>query len=241
MAARPWPGDDPIGKRLRTASATDREGRRAPWQTVVGVVATARYREIERPRVELYVPFRQSVSEVQLFTLRATGDPLRTVPAIGAELAAFNRALTIGGATTMEAVVRRTQGPWRFNMVVFSLFGGVALALAALGLFALVAYEVTQRPSEIALRMALGAAHGSVVRLMILQGTKPAAVGLVISLIASLLLTRMLSTLLVEVAPTDAATCAGVLVLLISVVLIATYLAARRAASVDPQVALKDA
>lgn len=240
MAARVWPGEDPIGKRIRTSNAAV-AGDPAPWQTVIGVVATARYREIDSPRFELYVPFRQAVPIIQHFTIRTAIDPLLVVPTIAAEVASSDRALSVDGVTTMERIVRRARGPWQFNMLMFSMFGGVALVLAAVGLFALVAYEVTERRREIGLRMALGAARGSVVRLMIVQGTKPAAVGLAIGVVVSLLTTRMLSGLLFEVSPRDPVTFAGVLVFLISVVLLASYVPARRAASVDPQVVLRDA
>lgn len=240
MANRVWPGEDPIGKRLRTANAGV-DGRPAPGQTVVGVVATARYREIEVPRLDLYVPFRQSESNVQHFTVRTTNDALRIAPSIAAELSAFNKALTIGSVTTMENIVRRTQAPWRFNMVVFSMFGAVTLVLAAIGLFALVAYEIAQRSKEIALRIAVGAAPGRVVREMIMQGARPAAVGLGLGLLASLLIMRTLSSLLFEVTPTDPAAFAAAIALLGSIVLLATYAAARKAASVDPHEALKEA
>ena len=145
----------------------------------------------------------------------------------------------MGGVTTMRDVVGRTRGPWRFNMLVFSLFGGVALALAGVGLFGVVAYEVTQRTREIGLRMALGAARGHVVRLMVSQGAKPAAIGLGIGVLASLLLTRVMSGLLFAVSPTDPVTFAVVSVLLGAVAVLASYLPARRAASVDPQAALR--
>ena len=187
------------------------------------------------------MPLRQAESDVQHFTVRTTIDPLLVAPAIAAELASFDKALSADGVTTMEEIVRRARGPWRFNLLVFSLFGAVALALAAVGLFALVAYEVTQRSREIGLRMALGATRSSVVRLMTVQGAKPAALGLVIGLLVSLLTTRVLSSLLFEIAPTDPATLAGVLVLLTVVALLASYVPARRAASVDPQQALRDA
>ena len=140
----------------------------------------------------------------------------------------------------MEDIVARTRGPWRFNMLVFGVFGGVALALAAVGLFGVVANEVTQRRREIGLRMALGADRGHVVRLMVSQGTKPAAIGLAIGILASLLVTRVLSGLLFDVSPTDPATFAGVFVLFMAVTVLASYVPARRAASVDPQEALRE-
>jgi putative ABC transport system permease protein len=240
MAARLWPGESPIGKRFRTVVSEETENQRPRWHTVVGVVATARYREIESPRFDLYVPLRQAESDVQHFTVRTAVDPLAAAPSIAAEIALFDKALTMGGVTTMGDVVGRTRGPWRFNMLVFSLFGGVALALAAVGLFGLVAYEVTQRSREIGLRMALGAEQGHVVRLMVSQGAKPAAIGLLIGILVSLLVTRLLSTLLFDVSSTDPLTFLGVVVLLLGVTVLACYLPARRAASVDPQVVLRE-
>lgn len=238
MAARVWPGQDPIGKRLRTDGPDD-QGRPAPWQSVVGVVATVRYREIETPRFDLYVPLRQAESDVQHFTVRTTGDPMPLAPAIAAEIASFDKALSARDVTTMDAIVRRTRGPWRFNMLVFSAFGAVALALAASGLFALVAYEVTQRSREIGLRMALGATRGHVVRLMIAHGAGPAAAGLAIGMVISLFSARLLSGLLFDVRATDPATFAGVIALLLIVTLVASYIPARRAARIDPLIALR--
>ena len=131
------------------------------------MVGSARYREIESPRFDLYVPHRQADNDEHHFVVRTNVDPLRVASAVAAEISSFDKQLTIGRMTTMDAIVRRTQGPWRFNVLVFGLFGGVALALAAVGLFALVAWDVAQRSREIGLRMALGAARGDVVRLMI--------------------------------------------------------------------------
>ena len=240
MAARLWPGQNPIGKRFRTLVAEAGDEQRPRWHTVVGVVATARYREIESPRFDLYVPLRQADSDVQHFTIRTTIDPLLVAPSVATEIASFDKALTMGGIRRMEDIVGRTRGPWRFNMLVFSLFGGVALALAAVGLFGLVAYEVTHRSREIGVRMALGAAQGHVVRLMVSQGAKPAAIGLVIGVLVSLLVTRLLSALLFEISSTDPPTFVGVVVLLLAVTVLACYLPARRAASVDPQVVLRE-
>jgi putative ABC transport system permease protein len=240
MAARVWPGQDPIGRRLTTTQAEERKNQPIRWQTVVGVAATARYREIDNPRFDLYVPLRQGDSDVQHFTVRTTTDPLRVAPAIAAEIAAFDKSLVLRGVTTMDDIVARTRGPWRFNMLVFGIFGAVALALAAIGLFGVVAYEVAQRTREIGLRMALGAARGHVVRLMVSHGAKPAAIGLAIGIVASLLVTRVLSAMLFEISPTDPVTFAGVSALLVAVTVLASYLPARRAASVDPQTALRD-
>lgn len=240
MAARVWPGKDPLGMRLR-ANASEGLGNNAPaWDTVVGVVATARYREIESPRLDLYVPFRQTFNDVHHFTLRTRTRPLALAPTVAAEIASLDKGLAMSGVTTMEQVVRRTRGPWRFNMLVFGAFGAVALMLAAVGLFALVGYEVNQRTREIGVRMALGAAPGDIVRLMLAQGAGPAAVGILAGLFAAVGLTRLLSGILFGITPTDPVTFAQVIALLVVVVVLATYLPARRAASVDPQVVLRE-
>jgi predicted permease len=234
-AARLWPGQDPLGKRLHL-SLSESQG----WLTVAGVVGSARYREIESPRFDLYVPLRQAESDDHYVVVRTSVNPLSVAPAVAAEVAAFDRALTTDGVTTMEAIVRRTQGPWRFNMLVFGVFGVIALGLAAVGLFALVAWDVAQRSREIALRMALGAARGDVVRLMIWQGAKPSAIGMVAGVGVALLMTRVLARFLFEVSPTDPLTFAGVAVLFAAVIVLASYLPARRAAAIDPQAVLKE-
>jgi putative ABC transport system permease protein len=234
-AARLWPGQEAIGKRLQLSAS---EGKQ--WLTVVGVVGSARYREIESPRFDVYVPHRQADTDWQHFMVRTTVDPLKVAPSIAAEVSSFDKRLSAEGITTMDAIVRRTQGPWRFNVLVFGLFGGVSLALAAVGLFALVAWDVAQRSREIGLRMALGAARGDVVRLMIWQGAKPAALGIIGGLAAALLVTRALSPFLFGTTPTDPATFAGVVVLFAGVIVLASYLPARRAAAIDPQVVLKE-
>jgi predicted permease len=234
-ATRLWPGQDPIGKRFHLSLSKDGE-----WHTVVGVVGTARYREIDSPRFDLYVPLKQVDTDGQYFMVRTSVKPLSVAPAIAAEITAFDKGLSADRLTTMDAIVRRTQGPWRFNMLVFGLFGGVALGLAAVGLFALVAFDVAQRTREIGLRIALGAARADVVRLMIWQGAKPSAIGLIAGVLAASMVTRVLSQFLFEITPTDPVTFVSVVALLGAVILLASYLPARRAAAIDPQVVLRE-
>jgi putative ABC transport system permease protein len=235
MAARVWPGQDPIGKRLRAYGA-DAPGL---WQTVVGVVETARYREIDAPRFDLYVPLRQAPSGVNDWVVRTAGDPVSMTSALQDAAAGFDPELRLDDVTTMSRIVERTQGPWRFNMLVFGAFAAVALLLSTLGLFGLVAYTVSQRTREIGVRMALGATRSAVVRLMVQQGTRPVVVGLVAGLVASYALTRLLAALLFGVSATDPLTFAGVAVGLLVVAAAACYLPARRSAHVDPLVALR--
>jgi putative ABC transport system permease protein len=234
-AARLWPRQDPLGKRLHLSLNEEGE-----WLTVVGVVGSARYREIESPRFDLYVPLRQADPDSHHFMVRTSVNPLSVASAIAAEISDFDKQLAAGGITTMDAIVRRTQGPWRFNMLVFGVFGAVALGLAAVGLFALVAFDVAQRTREIGLRIALGAARADVVRLMIWQGAKPSAIGLVAGIVAAWILTRLLTQFLFEITPTDPVTFVSVVILLGVVIVLASYLPARRAAAIDPQVVLRE-
>ena len=238
LASRVWPGQDPIGKRLNTYGAQE-DGKPLQWQTVIGVVETARYREIESPRLDLYVPLRQAPSFVNHYTIRTTVDPLAVAPTLRAEIASFDPALSISSVQTMEEMVARTKGPWRFNMLVFSLFGVLALGLAAVGLFALVAYTVAQRTREIGVRIALGATPSDVVRLMLSQSATLAGVGLAGGLVAASLATRLMSSLLFEVNATDPASFTAAAAGLLAVCALASYVPARRAASVDPITALR--
>lgn len=233
-ATRLWPGQDPIGKRLRLSASEDR------WHTVVGVVGTARYRELDAPRFDLYVSVRQSDPDGPHFVVRTTGDPMTVIPALSARIADVDKGLALSSVITMDAIVRRVQGPWRFNMLVFGLFGGVAMGLAAVGLFALVACDVALRRREIGLRMALGARPGEVVRLMIWEGAKPSIVGVAAGLFMALAATRVLAEFLFDVAPTDPFTFASVVLVFMAVIVLASYVPARRAAAIDPQVVLRE-
>jgi predicted permease len=233
-ANRLWPGQDPLGKRLRLNLNDD--GR---WHTVVGVVATARYREIANPRSDLYVPMRQSTIDVQHFTVRTTGDPLGATAAIAAAVKNVDPRLAVSGVSTMDAVVRRVRGPWHFTLIVFAVFGLIALALAVVGLVAVVSYAVTDRSREIGVRMALGATQGHVVRLMLAQAAGPAAVGLVAGAAASRALGRTVQPLLFDVSAGDSLTLALVVMLFALLIISSSYLPARRAGRIDPQAALR--
>ena len=236
MAQRVWPGKDPIGQRLRVYGAFDDSGR---WQTVVGVVATARYREIDTPRLDFYLPMRQAPQALNTFVVRTTGDPARLTAVLRQAVSEHDAELTLDNVRTLSHIVERTQGPWRFNMMVFGVFAGVALLLAALGLFGLVAYTVSQRSREIGVRMALGATHSAVVRLMAWQGTLPVAAGLAVGLGVAMMATRLVSSLLFGVSATDPWAFAAGAAALLTVAVVACYLPARRSARVDPLVALR--
>ena len=233
-ANRLWPGKDPVGQRLHLSFPEEPR-----WHTVVGVVGTARYREITNPRFDIYVPLRQSTSDVKHFTVRTTGDPLSAAAAVGAAVTNVDPRLSISDVTTMEAIVRRVRGPWHFTLIVFAVFGLVALSLAVVGLFAVVSYAVTRRSREIGVRLALGATSGRVIRLMLAQAAGPAAAGLLAGAAASRLLTGTLQPMLFGVNAGDPLTLGVIVAIFGLVIVLASYLPARRAGRVDPQLALR--
>jgi putative ABC transport system permease protein len=235
-AARLWPGAEPVGKRVLTNAV---EGKELEWQTVVGVVEDARYREIDTPRYDFYVPFRQAESEVQHFVVRTSGEPLALVPTLKERFRGIDPELTLEGATSMEQIVERTVAPWWFSTFVFVMLSAMALAFAAVGLFAVIAYTMRQRTREIGVRIALGARASDVVNLLLKEGATLCMAGLAIGVPTAWALTGFLSSLLVSVTPTDPGTFAAAILTLAAVCLGATYLPARRAAAVDPVTALK--
>ena len=181
----------------------------------------------------------QSTIDVKHFTVRTTGDPLSATAAVDAAVKNVDPRLSIGGVTTMDAVVRRVRGPWHFTLIVFALFGVIAVALAVIGLFAVVSYAVTRRSREIGVRMALGATPGRVIRLMLVQGAGPAAAGLLAGAVASRALAGAVQPLLFDVSAGDLLTFGSVVMLFGLVITTASYLPARRAGRIDPQSALR--
>lgn len=238
LAARLWPGEDPIGKRLLTYGASG-DDTNPGWQTVVGVVEDARYREVDVPRFDLYVPYRQAPSQVQHFMVRVTGDPHAAASILGTAVAAVDPEVRVEGVSTMEEVVGRAFAPWRFSGVVVSAFGAIALAFAGVGIAALVAFGVTQRRREIGVRVALGAQASDVVVLVAREGASVVLAGLVAGSLAAWMLRRSVESLLFGITPDDPLTFGGVALLLALVSLLAAYLPARHAARIDPSIALR--
>jgi putative ABC transport system permease protein len=238
LAARLWPGQDPVGRRMLTHGAPEEE-KKPVWQTVVGVVEDARYREVETPRFDVYLPYRQAPDHVQHFMVRLTGDPRAAVPALRTAVAALDPDARIDGISTMEEVVGRAFAPWRFSAIVVSAFGAIALTFAVVGIAALVAFAVTQRTREIGVRVALGAQTRDVVALVAGEGARIALAGLVIGVLAASVLRRSVESMLFGIAPDDPVTFGAVALLLVAVSLLAAYLPARSAARVDPATALR--
>jgi putative ABC transport system permease protein len=238
LAARLWPGQNPIGRRLLTYGAPE-ENNKPLWQTVVGIVEDVRYREIQTPRFDLYLPYRQAPNQVQHFMVRLSGDPRAAVAALKTAVAALDPDARVDGISTMEDVVSRTFAPWRFSSVVVTAFASIALTFAVVGIATLVAFAVTQRTREIGVRVALGAQTRDVVVLVASEGIWIALVGLTIGVLAAWILRRSVESMLFGVAPDDALTFGGVTLLLGIVSLLAAYLPARSAARIDPVAALR--
>jgi putative ABC transport system permease protein len=232
-----WPGEDPIGKRVR--STMDNRG--DVWMTVVGIVGDVRHSGLEaNPSAELYVPVAQRPTRARGGTVvvRTTGDANALAASVRREVQAVDRNLPVSFAP-MREVFARTTASRRYSMTVLVAFACAALLLSVVGLYGVMSYTVSQSTREIGLRVALGAQRSDIYRLVVGQGLVLAAAGVCIGIVASLALTRLMAGLLYGVAPTDPATYAGVAALLVVVAALACFVPARRAAKVDPMIALR--
>jgi predicted permease len=237
LAKKYWPGRDPLGQRLKWGPPESKD----PWLTVVGVVGDVKQGALEtatdahtyEPDIQLGAPRSLRVA------VRGLGDAGALAAEIRAATWGSDRQLAIGSIRTMDQVISRSTEGRRFVLSLVGSFAVLALLLAAIGIYAVLAYSVTRRTHELGVRMALGARRGDVFRLVLGQGLRVTAAGIVFGVAGALGLTRFLQTLLYEVRPTDPPTFAAVLLLLVSVSVAASYLPARRAMRVDPMVALR--
>ena len=239
MALRVWPGADPIGQRIGTAM----DGDEGSWATVVGVVGDTPQQSVAVGVLpEMVRPFAQESlfpGDSMTITARVAGEPEKMVPAFRAALAALNREAPISDIRTMESVGRASVARQRSAGQMLALLAGLALALAAVGLYGLLAYLVDERTREIGIRLALGARPLDVLLQVLRGGLRLAAAGVVAGLVLAGALTRVLSGLLYTVSATDPATFVLVVGILLGAAACASYLPARRATRVDPIVALR--
>jgi putative ABC transport system permease protein len=234
LARKFFPGEDPIGKRI------DMNWKSEGWQEVIGVVGDVRHDGLDLPLFPtVYVPYRQAIDGGMTLVVRAQNDPLQLAGAVRAQVRALDPNQPISSLRTMDEVTSESVGPRRFSTTLFGAFAALALFLAALGIYGVIAYSVTQRTHEIGIRMALGARRRDVLRLVIGHGLRPVGLGVLAGLLAALPLTRLLSGLLFGVGATDPWTFAGIPLLLSGVGLLACYFPARRAARLDPLTALR--
>ncbi|HUB80020.1 MAG TPA: ABC transporter permease [Bryobacteraceae bacterium] len=237
-AQRLFPGADPVGKRFTFGRIGS--GRTPQWITIVGVVADTKMYGLANPaRLEVYLPFRQSAPNGMVLLVKSRHEPTALVSAIRQVVTSIDREQPLFGIATMEEVVSASVSTRRITLLLLGLFSGLALVLAAIGIYGVIAYSVALRTKEIGIRMALGAQTGDVLRMVFAQGGKISAAGIVIGAAASLGLTRLMASLLYSVSAFDPETLAGVALLLVLIAILACYFPARRTLRVDPLTSLR--
>jgi putative ABC transport system permease protein len=237
LAKKYFPGQDVIGRRIDFLGEVGKPN----WSTIIGVVSDVKQRGLDdRNRAQFYAPYRQTNFASGLTFVARTGtDPNSVANAIRAAVQRIDSQLAVYDIRTMEQVASKSVAERRFTTLLLVTFAGLALVLACIGLYGVIAYSVTQRTQEIGIRMALGAQARDVLRMILSQSLKLTAIGLIVGSIASIALTRFIGNLLFEVKPTDPITLVSVSLLLAVVSLVASYIPAHRAARVNPMVALR--
>jgi putative ABC transport system permease protein len=224
-----------IGKRLKL-NPTDPE---EPWHEIVGVAGDVRYRELQTSRLDLYVPHAQSTPSLNHFAVRTTMEPTQALALVRREVAALDPEQAVSRVASMDELTAAQLARPRFNAVLLNWLAGLAMLLAALGIFGVMTYAVAQRTNELGLRIALGAQPGNIMTLVLRQGMKLAALGVFLGLIGAVSMTRWLASLLYGVSATDPLTFFVIALLPMIVAMLACWIPARRATRVDPMVALK--
>ena len=234
LVAKHFPNEDPIGKRISSV------GDEGPWATIVGVVKHV-YRSGPKSEGEpqVYFAFRQRVQTPLSYAVRTNVDPLSIVRSVRAEVAAIDPELPIARLASMATLESAALARDRFNALIFLVFAATALLLAAIGLYGVMAYLVSQRQAEIGIRLALGGGPGDVARMVIGDGMLMALLGIFVGTVASLWLARLLTGLLYGTKPTDPVTYAVIGATLALTALLASALPARRATKADPVEALR--
>jgi len=231
FASRFWPGQDPIGKRIRSGEE---------WMTVVGVARQSKIEDLDEPATPLvYVPFFQEPRPAFTIHVRAAGDPKRLTAPVRQALQAVSADLPMLDVRTLAEHMQAAVFVQKLGASMLAAFGLMALALSAIGIYGVMSYQVSQRTREIGVRVALGAGRASVVGLVLGRGMRLAGLGLAIGLVGAVGAGQLLRSQLVGVGPRDPLTFGAIAGLLGAVALAATWLPARRAAKVDPMVALR--
>ncbi len=233
-AQRFFPGQDPVGRRVRAGAGNP------PWTRIVGVVGAVRHDGLRSaPRPELYIAASQAPPVNPQVVVRAAGDAAALAPAIRQVVREIDPAIPLFYVETLEQVRYRSLAQPRFQVFLFSAFGGLALVLAVVGVYGVMAYSVAQRTRELGVRMALGAQPRDVLKLVLAQGMKLACAGVLAGIAGAFVVTRWLTAMLFEVSPADPLTFAAVPLLLSATALAACAVPALRAARVDPLAALR--
>src|SRR5258705_1291827 len=228
-----FPGEDPIGKRI---SFDDKQS----WMSIVGRIADVKQLGLDSSaKPEVYFPYLQVAAPEMSLVIRTSSNPLSLAAALKSQIQMIDKDLPIDDAKTMQQLLAESSSGRRFNMLLLTVFAAVALVLAIVGIYGVMSYTVARRTHEIGIRVAVGAQPLDVFRMVIGQGMKLAIIGVACGLVGAFGLTRLMTTMLFGVEPTDPATFVSIAVLLTGVTLVACYIPARRATKVDPLVALR--
>jgi len=237
FARRHWPNEDAVGKRIRMGGGDPR----APVVTVIGIVGRVKMEGLgqDSNRVQGYFSFPQFPLGGMTVIIKGVSDPNQLMASVRQQVKVVDPDQPLYNIRTMDQIRSESVAPERLNLTLLSIFAGIALVLAIVGIYGVMSYSVTQRTHEIGIRMAIGAQPRDVFRMVVRQGMMLASIGVVLGLIGAFGLTRLMTTMLFGVAPTDPATFASIALLLTSVALVACYLPGRRATKVDPVVSLR--
>ncbi len=230
-----FPRENPLGQRIRVGQSQN-----APWSVIVGVAGDVRHRDMrDQPRPEVYLPYAQYPTLQMTLVVNSNRMPEALVGDVRAEMQAFAPDQPIFNLEPLAAKLSRSLLALSFPMKLMAVFAGVALALAAIGLYGVISFLVGQRPREYGLRMALGARRSDILRMVMRQGLGLVAGGVTLGLVGAVAAARLLESLLFGITPADPVTFAVVSALLATVTLVACFIPARRATRVDPQSALR--
>ncbi len=233
MAGGLWPGRSPVGQRFRTPGS--------PWIEVVGVIGDMGRQGFERDAIpQAFRPHAQSPSGGMNLLVRTDGPVVGLAAAIRATVAEIDKAVPVYFPTTVDDALDRYLGPRRFQVVLLGLFSTIALLLAAIGIYGLVRYFVSQRTREMGIRLAVGAQSGELVRMVVRQGLSLAVLGPTVGMAIAFFLSRAITPLLFDIGPSDPTTVAATSAVLLITAAVACYIPARRAARVDPVIALRE-
>jgi putative ABC transport system permease protein len=241
VARRYWPQSNPVGSQLTLLARVYSGKNSGPAQPleIVGVVKDVRSDNLWRPEPAIYVPFAQNPMPSVFLVVRSAVPPMSVMPAVRDALRSLDKEQPVNDIETMSDVVSQTYGAIRFPMTLLWMFSALALALAAVGIFGVMSYTVSRRTKEMAIRMALGASRREMLRLLLREGLSVTVLGVALGLAGALLLSRVMAGYVYGITATDPLTFAAASALLTGVALLAIYIPARRAARVDPMVALR--